>query len=399
MKKTTRIDIADSLRGFAVLVILLLHCMLHFNYFVFPESSGLPIVDVIDTTLFIIAFLFFISKAKFIFAMLFGLSFFIQENNQRKKGKNFTYRFLWRLFILFGFGILNGSFYNGDILVVFASIGVLLPLLVRLETKTLTILAVILLIFNPIIWTRSLYPIIGIENPLIDYQEWLLTDNKEILLNENILTILQSNIGTVSFDLIVSSWLGGTAQTFLAYFIIGIIIGRKKLLIYSSFKMLIWKKVVIISGITALSLYLFIGHIHLNKSEIIYNIFPIINHFSCIFATIFVIGIFIILYYKKEKLRLILNKLIPYGKMSLTNYVAQSIIGTFIFHPWGLNLSDKLGNTYSVLIGIGIFLLQYYFSCWWLKSHKQGPLEAIWKKLTWIQLPKLKLNQERSDIE
>ncbi|MDU1905758.1 MAG: DUF418 domain-containing protein [Dysgonomonas sp.] len=399
MKKTTRIDIADSLRGFAVLVILILHCMLHFNYFVFPENGSSLIIDIIDTFLFIIAYLFFISKAKFIFAMLFGLSFFIQNSNQKKKGKNFTYRFLWRLLILFGFGIFNGSFYNGDILVVFASVGVLLPLLVRLETKTLTILAIILLIFNPIIWTKSIYPIIGIENSLIDYKEWLLTSTEETLFNENILTALQSNIGRVSYNLIVSSWLGGITQTFLAYFIIGIIIGRKKLLIYSAFKMLIWKKVITISGIIALSLYLFTGYLYLDKSKTIFNIFPIINHFSSIFATLFVIGSFIILYYKKEKLRAILNKLIPYGKMSLTNYVAQSIIGTFIFHPWGLNLSEKLGNTYSFLIGISIFLLQYYFSCWWLKSHKQGPLEALWKKLTWIQLPKLKLNQQKQNIE
>ena len=73
-----------------------------------------------------------------------------------------------------------------------------------------------------------------------------------------------------------------------------------------------------------------------------------------------------------------------YGKMSLTNYISQSIIGALIYFPIGLYLAPYCGYTVSLLIGIAVFILQLIFCRYWLSSHKQGPLEAIWHRLTWI---------------
>lgn len=73
-----------------------------------------------------------------------------------------------------------------------------------------------------------------------------------------------------------------------------------------------------------------------------------------------------------------------YGKMSLTNYISQSIIGAIIYFPFGLYLAPYCGYTLSLLIGFCVFLLQVKFCKWWLTGHKQGPLEYIWHKWTWI---------------
>jgi len=70
--------------------------------------------------------------------------------------------------------------------------------------------------------------------------------------------------------------------------------------------------------------------------------------------------------------------------MSLSNYVMQSIIGSSIYYGFGLGLYKYTGATFSLLIGIGLFLLQYYFCRWWMKNHDHGPLEGIWHRLTWI---------------
>ena len=78
------------------------------------------------------------------------------------------------------------------------------------------------------------------------------------------------------------------------------------------------------------------------------------------------------------------NGLRFYGKMSLTNYITQSVIGAIIYFPIGLYLAPYCGYTVSLLIGIGTFLLQVWFCKWWLGRHKQGPLEHIWHKWTWI---------------
>ena len=77
-----------------------------------------------------------------------------------------------------------------------------------------------------------------------------------------------------------------------------------------------------------------------------------------------------------------------YGRMSLTNYISQSVIGALIYFPFGLYLAPHCGYTVSLLIGIFTFLLQVRFCKWWLGRHRQGPLEYIWHKWTWINKKK-----------
>ena len=79
-----------------------------------------------------------------------------------------------------------------------------------------------------------------------------------------------------------------------------------------------------------------------------------------------------------------ISKLAIYGRMSLTNYITQSIIGLLIFYPFGLYLSCYLGYTASVIIAILIFFLQLNLCKWWMKTHKQGPFENMWRRWTWI---------------
>ena len=74
-----------------------------------------------------------------------------------------------------------------------------------------------------------------------------------------------------------------------------------------------------------------------------------------------------------------------YGKMSLTNYIGQSIIGSLFFYHWGFFLSPHMNHTLSFLFGILFVLLQMSFCSWWLKRHKHGPFEGLWKYLTWIR--------------
>ncbi|MGL5228236.1 MAG: DUF418 domain-containing protein, partial [Bacteroidales bacterium] len=74
-----------------------------------------------------------------------------------------------------------------------------------------------------------------------------------------------------------------------------------------------------------------------------------------------------------------------YGRMSLTNYVSQSIIGSLIFFPYALGLASVLNVCMSLITGIIVMLLQIYFCRIWLRSHKQGPLESLWHRLTWIR--------------
>lgn len=101
-------------------------------------------------------------------------------------------------------------------------------------------------------------------------------------------------------------------------------------------------------------------------------------------AFTFVLVASFVLLYQGGRFRKAVGSLRFYGKMSLTNYISQSVIGAVVYFPFGLYLAPYCGYTLSLLIGIVVFLLQVGFCKWWLAGHKQGPLEHIWHKWTWI---------------
>ena len=150
LKPNTRIDIADILRGIAIGGIVLIHFIEQLNFYKFPPASSDFMESlnqgVWDTTFFLLA-----SKMYAIFSMLFGLSFFIQHDNQAQQGKDFRPRFLWRMVLLFMWGLFDLLFYNGDILTVYAVCGVLVVPFIRANNKVLvaaTIFFALTLVFD-----------------------------------------------------------------------------------------------------------------------------------------------------------------------------------------------------------------------------------------------------------
>ena len=144
-----RIDVADVLRGLAVMGIILLHSIEHFNFYSFPEEVPFEWMKFTDQAIWRGLFFTFSNKAYAVFALLFGFSFYIQDNNQQRRGKDFRLRFLWRLFILFMIGQFNAAFFTGEILTMYAILGIILPIFCRMSDRTVVIFAT-LLILQPI---------------------------------------------------------------------------------------------------------------------------------------------------------------------------------------------------------------------------------------------------------
>ena len=108
-----------------------------------------------------------------------------------------------------------------------------------------------------------------------------------------------------------------------------------------------------------------------------------LNMWKILAMMLFYVSGVVLLYYRTS-VRNFLIKIAPYGKMSLTNYLSQSIIGGFIFYNWGLGMFRYSGHASSLLLGALCISLQYTFCRWWLKNHSHGPFEALWRRLTWI---------------
>ena len=157
LTKTPRIEVVDALRGFAVMAIILVHNLEHFIFPVYPEQSP-EWLNILNQGIFHGVFALFAGKAYAIFALLFGFTFYIQSNNQKKQGKDFGYRFLWRLILLAGFATLNAAFFPaGDVLLLFVVVGIVL-FLTRNWSDKMILFAAIFFLIQPIEWYHYIAP-------------------------------------------------------------------------------------------------------------------------------------------------------------------------------------------------------------------------------------------------
>ena len=109
-EKLPRVEVVDALRGFAVMAILLVHSLEHFIFPVYPVDQP-AWLNILNDGVFNVTFTLLAGKSYAIFALLFGFTFYIQSANQQRKGKDFGYRFLWRLLLLVAFATLNAAFF------------------------------------------------------------------------------------------------------------------------------------------------------------------------------------------------------------------------------------------------------------------------------------------------
>ncbi len=149
--KNSRIESVDALRGFAVMAIILVHNLEHFIFPVYPDSSP-GWLNVLDQGVFDTVFSLFAGKAYAIFAMLFGFTFYIQSSNRKRLGKDFGYRFLWRMVLLVGFATLNAAFFPaGDVLLLFAAVSLVLFFTRNWSDRAILFTSVLFLL-QPVEW-------------------------------------------------------------------------------------------------------------------------------------------------------------------------------------------------------------------------------------------------------
>ena len=81
--------------------------------------------------------------------------------------------------------------------------------------------------------------------------------------------------------------------------------------------------------------------------------------------------------------RRLIGAFAPMGRMALTNYLTQSVVCVVLAYGFGLALWWRIGASAAMAIAAGIALLQIPLSAWWLSRHRFGPVEWIWRRLTY----------------
>ncbi|MCX4278989.1 MULTISPECIES: DUF418 domain-containing protein [Muribaculum] len=379
-----RVDVADVLRGLAVMGIILLHSIEHFNFYSFPDTAGQgALLDFTDRAIWDGLFFLLGGKAYAIFALLFGFSFFIQDDNQRMRGNDFRRRFCWRLLLLFIIGNFNACFFTGEILVMYSLIGIVLVLTCRLSTKwVLAIAAVCMLqpvaIYNVI---RASLDSSYITPTVPSSHLWgaaFAMQSGGTFLGTVAVNIWEGQLASLAW-----AWDHGRIFQTASLFMLGMVIGRNGLFLKEHLPM--WGRVLAISLIAFFPLHGLDQMLpdFIDNKNILSPLLIIISSLANLsFMLVLVSGILFAFY--RTNMHDLLMKITPYGKMSMTNYVTQSIIGSMIYYNWGFGMHAHLGITASFLLGIVLFVLQYMFCRWWISSHSHGPMEYMWKRATWI---------------
>ncbi len=387
-KTSKRLHVVDALRGFAIISIMLLHNLEHFDFYYMPE--GLPEWMVhLDKIIWDTLFFLFSGKSFAIFALLFGLTFFIQFNNQQEKGKDFRPRFTWRMVLLFLFGIVNSAFFQGDILSMYAVIGLFMIPLAKFNNKVLIVIAIILLLqpleFIPLIKAIQ-HPEMLVPTPKC----WEYFGNQmNYIPGRSLLKTIEGNLINGHKAVWLWSYNNGRFFQILALFIFGYIIGRKRLFEWNNTNKKLWKRILVIATILFVPLFFFVSNLEniIPSNAIRASVSRICTPYSNLAFMMVLVSSFTLLFHSKH-FHKTLNVMSPIGKMSLSNYIFQSICGACIYYGFGLGLYKYTGATYSLLIGIVLSILFTFACTYWNKTHKHGPLEAIWHKLTWINSQK-----------
>jgi uncharacterized protein len=383
-KNNSRIYVVDALRGFALVSIMLLHNLEHFDFYYKPAFLPEWMVQ-LDSHIWDSMFFLFSGKSYAIFAFLFGLTFYIQTNNQEKRGNDFRFRFIWRLVLLFCFGLINSAFYQGDILSIYAFVGLFLVPVTKLNTKIVFGIAIILLL-QPF----EIFKLVeAFNNPdlvILDPKSWAYFGKMGDYIPGN--SFIDTIIGNSTNGKIAVwrwSWENGRFFHILSLFMFGMLAGRKKIFDWNDKNKRFWTKTLIISSITFVPLFIVQKHVLslITSKAILDSAKTIETSWTNIAFMLVLMSGFVLLFHLKHFHKK-LDVFSPMGRMSLSNYIFQSIIGASIYYGYGLGLYKYTGASFSLIIGILCSILLIYFSRWWLKTHKRGPFETIWHKLTWM---------------
>jgi len=384
--KKPRIEVVDSLRGFAIMAIMLLHSIEHFNFYVFPDPSTQPDwLNSLDTGIWDTFFLLFGGKGYAIFAILFGFTFSLMFGKQQAMGVDFGPRFLWRMLLLACFALFNGLFFPGEVLMMYALVGVVLFLVRKFNNKSLLIAALFLL-SQPIEWGRYIYHIFNNDYavPVSEMgQYWRLL--KEAQLSDSFFGQIKAN--TLYGHKVSLMWaydVGRLVQTG-GLFVFGYWLGKKELFVDNERSIRFWKRALAIGASVFVPFFLLERNFaDLTDTKIhAQTLLKVVDMYGNLALTAVLVASFILLY-KTKFFKQIAGGLRYCGRMSLTAYVLQSMIGGFVFFGYGLGIGPSMLHTKSLAVGILLFAILFYFCKFWINKFGQGPLEKLWHKLTWI---------------
>lgn len=386
-----RIQILDVLRGFALFGILFAHLSNQFAAGPLPGSvyqSG----GTIDNIANVFSGIFIQGKFYAIFSFLFGLSFALQVEQSKLKAGNFLRSYAWRLLVLGMIGTIHHIHWRGDILTIYVVLGFLMLLFHNLPAKPLLIVA-LLLVVNVPGRLSSIYRLVSEPQPKAMQQngpdEKVAQQYFDVITKGSYTENLKANF--IAFrDKAEFQVMSGRIYMTLGYFLLGLYMGRRKLFQHLSENKPFFRKVFKYCGFATLGLIVLAAGLFimplLQNSPFMQVIGGGIYDTANAAMTFFYIA-GITLLFTRPTWTGRLSFLAPVGKMALTSYLLQTAIGLLIFQGYALGLFFEIGVAAATALTIPVFILQVILSRWWLSRFEYGPVEWLWRWLTYFKVP------------
>ncbi|MEC4029661.1 DUF418 domain-containing protein [Bacillus subtilis] len=369
-----RVHFLDIVRGFALLGIIIV------NYFLIVDSvKGFEMAS--DDVLHKLVSWFAEGKFVTLFSFLFGVGFMIFMDRAAQKVDSPNKLFARRLSILLGFGILHITFvWVGDILAFYAVSGFLLLAFYKRTAKTVLrwIIALIVFQFLTPVFTM-LYNVIntaGSKNP--NFSEFTLFSHSSLTYMESISTRWTDMVTMAagSFSMIYSMFL---------MFLLGVYFVKMEFFKDMEAKKPIWKRIWIISTIAFLITQssILLDMFNLSENMLWKDISSVLGQNGGLTGSMFYMSTFAMLFLYFPQLRDPMMIFTKVGRMSLTCYLLHSIIGTALFLRYGFGLADHIQSAGTFMFSLAVYFVLMSFSTLWLKRFRYGPMELVWRKLTY----------------
>jgi uncharacterized protein len=387
-----RIEVLDTIRGFALLGIFIMNMpVFHASLFLGFDESLWP--HWWDRGAETVRDVIFSGKFNSMFSMLFAIGFTIQLGRlQARAPQRATWIYLRRLFWLFVFGVVHACvFWAGDVLHMYAVLGLLLLVLQRLPDRAIVALIVACLLYPAFMGAfriatsmpEDMQAIIAVT------QQAISADNAAFGHGTFMDTVRRSTAAMIIFYRypLRLGMFAGYVQ-FLTTVLLGLLLGRHRFFQNIAAHLPLVRRIqwwALGIGVVCASVFVIWRSVTTNPME------PSV--WRIVAGTGYVIGrVSIMIFYVATIARAVCNegwrrRLAPItvaGRMPLSNYLLQTLIGMLLFYNWGLGLWGKVGPALDLLLAVAIFfVIQVPLTRWWLNRFQQGPMEYLWRVLTY----------------
>jgi uncharacterized protein len=391
-----RSDILDVLRGLALLGVMIDNLFGFTGWVFLSEQQRTSLATwPADGIIGALEQIFINGKFYSLFSLLFGIGFSIILIRNEQRGINPLKIFYRRLFILLIIGAAHiFLLWEGDILFLYALLGLLLPLFRKCSDKTLLI-AAIAFILSPVL-LDVIYILLHAKSG--DTLESLAISidktNGLPLDTANYADYLYKNGGWQEWrNWQASGWAyrysyildSNRIPKVLGMFLLGFYTGRKMMYVqlanYSNLfkKLRFWGLIVGIPACAATFYFEFFQNKIPDPVGLFHSVFYAVGvvPLSLAYTSI------VCLHWIKKKDNSALKYLAPVGRMALTNYIMQTVIAIIIYYGVGFGMGGNIGPAIFIPIGICVYCFQILYSNIWFNYFNYGPLEWIWRQLTY----------------